>query len=91
MIRKAAKGRVELYIKNARVFDILRLRWLLQVRHGFRRRGKRVSGFDEGISPDFVKDDLVLKAGYDTWVGFCLMANSEEGDRFLSKLMEELA
>jgi len=51
---------------------------------GFERRGELVDGWDEGISPSFVRDGLELQAGWSHWAdGDYLLAVCPRGDQLL--------
>lgn len=54
---------------------------------GFERRGERVDGWDEGISPSFVRDGLELQAGWSHWAdGDYLVAVCDRGDQLLREI-----
>ena len=63
---------------------------LLERQAGFSRSGKTVVGPGEMIHQDFVTEKFSLSAGWDNWLGHYLLAESEEGDRFLRQLYERL-
>jgi len=59
---------------------------LLRLRHGFGRSGSAVVGPDQTLFPDFVRGDLRLHAGRDSWVGYHLLATDLASDGFLRDL-----
>ena len=66
--------------------DMLKVRWFLRIREGFKRKGEHIEGFGEWISPDYVRGTIRLGAGGDTWFGPNLIAYDEEGSNYLKKL-----
>ncbi|GJJ05242.1 hypothetical protein RugamoR64_57800 [Duganella rhizosphaerae] len=62
------------------ISDFLETDW------GFRRDGPTVFGMDEGVSPNFVRGEIVLAAGWDNWSGQYLLSNSREGDEILRQI-----
>ncbi|GJJ05240.1 hypothetical protein RugamoR64_57780 [Duganella rhizosphaerae] len=58
----------------------------LETDWGFRRQGPAVLGVDEGISPNFVRGEIVLAAGWDNWSGQYLLSNSKDGDEILRQI-----
>lgn len=54
---------------------------------GFERRGELIDGWDEGISPSFVRDGLELQAGWSHWAdGDYLLAACPRGDQLLREI-----
>jgi hypothetical protein len=80
-----ATGRALLIINKRSLFTLLRVRALLQLRHGFHREGRRWFGCGEGVAPDFVRGALRLEAGFESMLGFTLHATSAESDAFLRR------
>lgn len=62
------------------ISDFLETDW------GFTRDGPAVFGMDEGVSPNFVRGEIVLAAGWDNWSGQYLLSNSNEGDAILRQI-----
>ena len=58
----------------------------LETDWGFSRDGPSVFGMDEGISPNFVRSEIVLAAGWDNWSGQYLLSNSKDGDEILRQI-----
>ncbi|MCC8998135.1 MAG: hypothetical protein LM522_01350 [Candidatus Contendobacter sp.] len=84
----AANGHVSLAFPKTTPWLAFRLALTLRFKHGFRREGRRVFGFDETIVPDFVRGDIRLLAGWDNWSGVYLLADSPEADTFLNEAAE---
>lgn len=80
----ATNGHLQLCFERASPLFGLWLRLKLQFVHGFRREGRRMSGLDEVIVPDFVRGNTRLRAGWDNWSGYYLLSESAAGDDFLS-------
>jgi hypothetical protein len=59
---------------------------LLEIDWGFRRQGPAVLGVDEGISPNFVRGEIVLAAGWDNWSGQYLLSTSKDEDEILRQI-----
>jgi hypothetical protein len=89
-LTRVANGHLQLSVQDPGLLDGFLLRLKLQVGHGFRRQGKRITSLDEGIAPDFVRGSLRLEAGYDHWTGVYLLAEDEAGDQFLTGFASEL-
>jgi len=90
-IEKVANGHLQLSIRNRGLFNILLLRFILQVRHRFRRKGGHIILPDEGAGPDYIRGEIRLQTGYEHYSGLYILSSDDEGDRFLSKLSNELA
>ena len=58
----------------------------LETDWGFSRQGPAVLGVDEGTSPNFVRGEIVLAAGWDNWSGQYLLSNSKDGDEILRQI-----
>ena len=63
-----------------------RLSLLLVFRYGFVRWGRYIPPItDEAIFPDFVRFGLRIQAGWDSWMGYDLLAANERSDVFLRR------
>jgi hypothetical protein len=83
----AANGHLMLSWPDAGEFFYTMLCWRLRIFHGLRRVGKVVYFPDDTIIlPDLVGEGLRLKAGWDNWSGYHLLAEDQAGDRFLERL-----
>mgnify|MGYP001615041208 CR=1 FL=1 len=89
-LKTAADGHMILSLSNRGLFNTLMLRFKLQLRHGFSRKGRHILLPDEGIGPDYIRGNISLKTGYDEF-GLYLLAINDEGDSFLRSLAKELA
>ncbi len=87
----AADGHALFVMENVGVVALLKVRWLLRFRYGFRRAGKVIEGFGEAIYPDFVRGPITLKAAQDDMVGYTLHASNEESDVFLREFAQRHA
>lgn len=58
---------------------------------GFIRHGETAAGLDEGVSPSFLRAELKISSGWDSWSGSYLLANSDAGDAILRQLYAELS
>ena len=62
----------------------MRLRLLLRFRYGFKRHWPWMPAItDQAIHPDFVRGKEIIKAGWDHWYGYELLADNKETDIFL--------
>lgn len=55
---------------------------------GFVRVGDVVVGLDEGIRQSFLREGLLIQAGWDNWSGDYLLSDSASGDELLQSLFE---
>jgi hypothetical protein len=90
-IEKIANGHLMLTIRNRGLFNILYLRFILQVRHGFCRKGDHIILPDEGIGPDYICGKICLHTGYEHFSGLYIMSDDDAGDKFINLLKDELS
>jgi len=62
----------------------------LENQFGLTRTGNHIHGGDSTIYQNFTCDQFTLAAGWDTWSGNYLLANSTAGDDFLTILFEAI-
>lgn len=84
----AVDGNALFVMDHAGMCALIKIRWLLHFRYGFRRSGKAIIGFGEAIDPDFIRGPLTLKAARDDMVGYSLHAPNEVSDAFLRKFVQ---
>jgi len=86
-LRTAANGYAWITTPSRR--ERLWLGLLLMFRYGFWRWGTYVPPItDEAIYPDFIRGKKRILTGWDNWVGYDLLANDPESDRFLRAFYE---
>jgi hypothetical protein len=90
-VEKVANGHLCLSMRNRGLFNILFLRFKLQIQHGFCRKGAHVILPDEGIGPDYIRGKIHLETGYDNCTGLYILSSDNEGDKFITMLHKELA
>ena len=56
---------------------------------GFVRKGETLTNMDEGILPSFIKESLIISAGWDNWSGCYLLLESKESDVTLRVIYEK--
>lgn len=89
-LERCANGQLCLCLGQIGWLALLKLRWHLRWREGFRREGRRVIGLGEAVAPDYVRGTLRLLVGGDSWSGPYLMAEDEAGSRYLEQLYGSL-
>lgn len=60
-------------------------------REGFSEAGGPVVGLDEGILPSFVRQEVVIAAGFDNWSGNYLLAECEMGDQVIASVANHVS
>jgi hypothetical protein len=58
---------------------------------GFKESGASVIGLDEGILPSYVKQDVVIAAGFDNWSGNYLLAECDRGDQVILEVANHVS
>ncbi|MDB5959036.1 MAG: hypothetical protein JWP59_330 [Massilia sp.] len=86
LLTVAANGRLCLTFEEYASSLMSDISMYLETKLGFARVGPTVVGLDEGISQDFVKDDIRISAGWNNWSGEYLLSTSDDGDALLTTL-----
>lgn len=60
-------------------------------REGFTESGAPIIGLDEGILPSYVKQGVVIAAGFDNWSGNYLLAECDKGDQVILKVANHVS
>src|ERR1035437_541256 len=85
-IADAANGRPGLH---ARRFDALfKFATDFKLRHlwHYTRNGETISGLDDRIYPDFIRDKFQIRSGWNIWLGTYYLAADENSDKIIYQI-----
>ena len=86
-LSKNASNRVT--IESESFWIAWKVRILLMFKYKFKRKGKFISFVDQSIFFDYVKADLKIISGWDSWFSYYWSADNELTDKFVMQFYDK--